>query len=374
MAAIYYLVVTVTTVGYGDLIGKTINEIIFQITMLIVGTCVYTWLISSVSTYVQKSNAKNIKYEGKINILEEIKITNPRFSEELYLKILKLLYYRKFHEEEIEKSIVLDSLPNSLKNCLIIEMYKSYINGFNFFKNVENRDFIVQVISKFEPIIGFKGDILLEEGEFVDDIIFIKNGTLSLEIWIDTKHPEKSIKNYLINNGFLRKREEKLNHCAKPFPKNIEEKYNPEDNIKKLKVLNIRKNEHFGDVFMFLNKKCPLYVRVKSRKADLLLLKKLDAIEISTNYQDIWKKIMKRPLANSKIITRLTMKLITNFCNFHGIKMNVFKKRKKSNYYPNYYLRPNIINNKIKKPKIKKVLNKTKVEKKNRKKIKYEKK
>ena len=48
--------------------------------MLIAGTCVYTWLISSVSTYVQKSNEKNIKYEGKIQILEEIRLNNRNFN------------------------------------------------------------------------------------------------------------------------------------------------------------------------------------------------------------------------------------------------------------------------------------------------------
>ena len=40
-------------------------------------------------------------------------------------------------------------------------MYKTYINGFLFFKNVENTDFIVQVISKLEPIIGYKDEILI---------------------------------------------------------------------------------------------------------------------------------------------------------------------------------------------------------------------
>ena len=340
LAAIYYLVVTVTTVGYGDLIGRTIYEIIFQIIMLIAGTCVYTWLISSVSTYVQKSNEKDIKYEGKVQILEEIKLNNPYFSEELYLKILKLLYYRKFHEEESEKNIVLDSLPNSLKNNLIIEMYKSYINGFIFFKNVENRDFIVQIISKLEPILGFKGDILIEEGEYVDDIIFIKNGVLSLEIWIDMFNPQESIRRYLINNGFLSNKELNLEHVKTPFPKYLENK--GKDNIKKITILNIRKNEHFGDVFMFLNKKCPLNIKVKSRKADLLLLKKLDAINICTNYQDIWKRIIRRPLANAKTITKLTLKLITDFCNFYGIKSKFFKKRKKNKNFPIYYLRPKV--------------------------------
>jgi len=52
---------------------------------------------------------------------------------------------------------------------------------------------------------------------------------------------------------------------------------------------------------MFLNKKSPVYVRVKSNKADLLLLKKLDALKISSNYPNIWKSILKKPLENNKL-------------------------------------------------------------------------
>jgi hypothetical protein len=82
-------------------------------------------------------------------------------------------------------------------------MYKPFINGFLFFKGIENREFIVQVISKLEPILGIKGDVLIQEGEFIEDIIFVKNGVLSLEIWVDLDFPEDSIENYLIEYGFL---------------------------------------------------------------------------------------------------------------------------------------------------------------------------
>ena len=330
LAAIYYLVMTVTSVGYGDLIGNTQNEIIFQITMLIAGTCVYTWLISSVSTYVQKSNEKDQKYERKIQILEEMKILNPNFSEDLYLRIIKLLNYRKFHEEETEKNIVLESLPNTLKNILIIEMYKTYINGFIFFKNIENRDFIVKVISKLEPIIGFKDDLLVEEGEHIEDIIIIKHGVLSLEVWIDMKRPKRYIENYLIKNEFCPSNNKKTN-----YSRNLTKYYekDPTDkSIKKLKILNMRKNEHFGDVFMFLNKKSPLWIRVRSRKADLLLLKKLDAIDISANYKDIWKKILKGPIVNTKMMMRNIYKILKNFCNYYGIRSLLFKKNKNNNF------------------------------------------
>ena len=383
LGAIHYLIETVTTVGYGDVIGKSIKEICFQVIMLIAGTCIYSWLISSVSNYVKKMNEKNIKYEEKIQILEEIKLNNPNFTEELYDKILRLLHYRKYHEEETEKNIVLNSIPNSLKNLLVIEMYKSFINGFLFFKGIENREFIVQIISKLKPVLGIKGEVLIQEGEFIEDIIFVKNGVLSLEIWIDLNFPKNSIEDYLIEYGFfndseIKKLKKDINNKEKStfLPSSLGDNYNTitentnfnkfyyfkkdriilEEHKKKIKVLNIRKNQHFGDVYMFLNKKSPLFVRVKSNKADLLLLKKLDALKISSNYPNIWKNILKKPLENTKIINNLTIKALSIFCNFYGIKTTLFKRKKNNKTYPLYYLIPSLNHKKTKhlKKKIKK--------------------
>ena len=368
LAAIQYLVETVTTVGYGEITGRSIKEIVFQIIMLIFGTCIYSWLVSTISNYVKKMNEVNIKYEEKFNILEEIKLHNPNFSEKLYDTIFRLLHYRKYHEEETEIDKLLDSLPNSLKNTLLVRMNKVYTESFSFFKDIENRDFIVQVISKLSPVLGIKGDILIKEGEYFDDIIFIKNGILSLEVWIDMDNPKKSVQTYLNNNIFNKNNNSNITKNAKPlnfYFKNLskintKDKYLYDDeiplnsnNVKKLKVLNIRRNEHFGDVYMFLNKKSPLYVRVKSIKVDLLLLKKIDALNISYNYPDIWKKILKKPLANSKIITHLTLKALSTFCNLNGIKSKVFKKRKKPEYFPPYYLIPTINYKKLSLAKIK---------------------
>ena len=367
IGAIYYLVMTVTTVGYGDLLGKSVAEIIFQIIMIIAGTCIYSWIISSISTYVKKLNEKNLKYEEKIQILEEIKL-NSHINKNLYNKIIRLLNYRKYHEEETEKNIILESVPNALKNTLLIEMYKTYINEFTFFRGIENRDFIVQIISKLSPIIGTKGDILIQEGEYIEEIIFVKNGVLSLEVWIDMLYPEESVHNYLIDNGFIDLKGGSFFQASSKFSKNSTispfskrnsnfglnttfnhyfEKIDNKNEIarngnkKKLKILDIRKNEHFGDVFMFLNKKSPLYMRVHSSVADLLFLKKLDAISISDRYPEIWKNIIKKPLENTKIISNLTLKTLSTFCNLYGIKTELFRKKNKKKF-PKYYLRPTI--------------------------------
>ena len=82
-------------------------------------------------------------------------------------------------------------------------MYKPFINNFIFFKNIKNRDFIVQVVSKLKPALSVKGDMVVQEGDFIEDIIFIKDGLLSLEIKIDLDYPDKSIEDYLNKNNLI---------------------------------------------------------------------------------------------------------------------------------------------------------------------------
>ena len=44
---------------------------------------------------------------------------------------------------------------------------------------------------------------------------------------------------------------------------------------------------------MFLGQISPLDVRVRSKKSELFFLKKIDAIKISSSYQNIWSRINK---------------------------------------------------------------------------------
>ena len=379
IAAIYYIIVTITTVGYGDLVGNSLIEIIFQAIILIAGTCIYSWLISSTSSYIKKMSDINIHYENKLKILEEIRISNPNFTQDLYEKIIRLLNYRKYYEE-IDKQIILESLPYSLRNSLIIEMYKPFINNFIFFKNIKNRDFIVQVVSKLKPALSVKGDILIQEGDFIEDIVFVKDGILSLEIKINMDYPDKSIEEYLnshelISGNNQKSKKRNLNEQTMNLHRDVEikssqlfkskllEAYqdssistNIMQHLKRIKanletenntfikIINLRKNEHFGDVFMFLNNRCPLYLKVRTKKAELLLLKKLDAVSISTTYPRIWKKIIAKSLINTKKIKNLTLKTLVIFCNFHGIKTKFFKQKKYSVYDLKNIIPDNIYN------------------------------
>ena len=328
LTSLYFIIVTITTVGYGDITGDSIPEILFQMVLLILGTIIYSFIISYFSNMIVKISQKSINFKNKLDILNEIKINHPKMSNVIYNEVLRNLRNEQYYEKK-DKQLLFQNLPYYLKNILIMQMYKPIIKSFNFFKDIDNSDFIVKVTTSLKPLISIKGDILIQEGDYIKEIFFVKQGVIGLTICINLKRPEHSIQKYYD----LIEIEKEVSHLKTILSKRANNKFintinatflsikdeeeslysenSVNDEIEEINIIEIRANEHFGDALMFLNEKCPLKVKIKTKKAELLILKKVEAIEIYSVYPHIWKKINKKSLYNMKQIY-LKIKKILN--------------------------------------------------------------
>ena len=352
VASTYFILVTITTVGYGDITGDSYLEIIFQMILLIVGTLAYSFVISYISNYIVKKNQKSLAFEKNLNILKEIKMENPNLKDSVYHECIKNLFNEQLYERK-DKSMLFDCLPYSLKNKLIMEMYKPFVKNFIFFKHIENSDFIAKVVTSLKPLLSFKENILIQEGDFIKEIFFVKKGALSLNICYDKENIEESISKFIGVNEFGKI---KITFMPAPMLNNTQEKdldididnylmskktiknnkHNSMD-IQEIKIIEIRKNEHFGDALMFLNERSPLVVKVKSKIAELLVLRKMEAIEIYSIYPIIWKRINKKSLFNMEQIKMKIKNGLFFIAKKYGseAKRNILEKSKSLNRFMN---------------------------------------
>ena len=259
----------------------------------------------------------------------------------------RLVRYLNYNKSRYKYDIkyVLDSLPSSIQNNLIIEIYKPIIKNFQFFKYLENSDFFVKIVTSMKPIIAMKEDILIHEGDVIEDIIFIKKGILSLEVGInlnDTKnfieeYLNSSLKNTEVTNKFSSNNLSRFQSII-PFKTNATFFSYITSNTKKfeiktipkkyIKIIDLRKNEHFGDALMILNEKSPVAIKVRSKNAELLFLQKTDATEISNVYPNIWKRIVNKSLFNMNQIKNIIKKKIILYCELNDIHINPELKKK----------------------------------------------
>jgi CRP-like cAMP-binding protein len=342
--ATYYIISTVTTVGYGDISTYTLTEKIFGVLLLLVGIFAYSFAVTSVSNYVQKINSKNEEYEKRIEIFQDILKQNPHISSELTEQIFRNLKYQYNTEKKsFDFNEIYDGLPLGLKNSLIMNMYKPIIEKFIFFKGLSNKDFIVRILLSFKPLIAVKNDILIKNGDFMEEIIFIKTGKLSLDVPVDLFSQKKNGNS--INNSFLFSNRNLSNNDTKEktiiFDNNcinftnkfkndylkerLKQKFlNKEKKITTyIQILTLRENEHFGIITIFLNKRSILRVKVRSKESELLLLKKEDILELASQFPQIWKKINQRSLINYNQVQLLIKKAIEIYNMTNNIIQNI---------------------------------------------------
>ena len=367
ITSFYFLMTTMTTVGYGDIVCISLIERIFHIILLAIGTILYTFLVSKISYYLRDQSHEYIKLKKDLDTLENIRISNPNMPFKLYYKIKNHLLNISKKRKKNGISLFISDIPEMLKNNILFTIYSKQIDNFSIFKDVKNSSFVLQVLSYFIPIVSKKEEILILEGEYIENIIFVKDGRLAMEIVIDLNDPYKSIQKYLdinfngisreeeevsnieaINraNTLLKLKDENFNELKEKlcniiidkqktiFNNNITENnngvsvdigrmdfskefLNNSEDYEILKVFDVRKNEHFGDVHMSLQKPSPITLRTKTRIADLLLLRKADTKIISQNYSNIWRNIYNKSYHNLVSIKKLTFRILKRYYNTH---------------------------------------------------------
>ena len=381
LSSFYFLIETLTTVGYGDVICISSIEIFFQLILLSIGIVSYSFIITKFGNYINTRRKEEIELQEKKIQLEQIRIQYPSMPFKLYIKIQDFLVkksYKKANKKNEIKNLV-NNLPEQLRNEMLLIINKDIIDNFIIFKDCKNTDFIIKIISCFTQTICRKESILIKEGDPVENIIFVKDGRLILEATIDLIKPFDSYKKYFTenfkylkdkpknkpslssqnttnnpeDNNNLDKLKKRLNYAIEgvkvgvknntnlyvnnrkssvllqmDLDKSSEEKEKSENDGKNeekgkfqyLKILDIRKNEHFGNIFMFLEKPAPLTLIVKSKIAELFIVRKKDAMMINNIHHNIVKRINEKSFKNLLSIRKKTLQVLKKFFELNNYK------------------------------------------------------
>ena len=374
VTSLYFMITTITTVGYGDIICISFIERIYHIILLVIGTLLYTFLVSKIGNYLRDQSHEQIKLSKDLSILENIRVTYPSMPFKLYSKIKNHLQSIFNKRKKTGISLLINGVPDAIKNDLLFKIYSKVINEFKIFKNIKNSSFVIHILTSFIPIVSKKEEIIVLEGEIIQNIVFVKDGRLSMEISIDLNAPYKSYKKYLEmdytgncepddlkNNNILNKTFSAMNNPEKNYNDlkaqidnvilynqntlinnsridnngisvdlgRLEFSRNDIDNIDNenlqiIKIIDVRKNEHYGDTHILTESPSPFTLKAKSRIAELLLLRKYDVILISKNFPNIWRRIQSKSYHNLISIKKLTFKILKRYFNLYFYNKETF--------------------------------------------------
>jgi hypothetical protein len=261
---LYFNLTTVFTIGYGDIHSVNMYERLYNNVLMIVGVLVYSFAISSLSNIVVKQDKKEKIYRKRMELLDEVKL-NHGLDNDLHKLLSRFLFY-DLQINRVNKMNILDELPFQLRYNLINQIYKCPIQNLKFFKNAP-RDFISRAVILLRQIKLYKNEFVIKTGHYLDEMYFVKSGKLTVRLNIN--------------------------------------KY------KRLKLLHIFPNEHFGEIYMCKRVRCPLEVKVGSKTCELYCLSRMDFIELNEEFPKLIQSHIKKALANATKIELIAKDMLT---------------------------------------------------------------
>lgn len=136
--AVYFIMQTVTTVGYGDVNPTNTKERIFLICLMLVGVVAFSFIAGGLTSIIQALDEKNSEdsaVEAKLMLLRE----RHDFNDNLYIKIRKQVAEGVGSKEEdtLDTNWLVDNLKDEVKENTCVVVFKNF-NDFPFFKKYDH--------------------------------------------------------------------------------------------------------------------------------------------------------------------------------------------------------------------------------------------
>ncbi|KAI3665154.1 hypothetical protein L6452_43775 [Arctium lappa] len=185
--SLYFAIVTMATVGYGDIHAVNLREMIFVMAYVSFDMVLGAYLIGNMTALIVKGS-KTERYRDRMTDLLKYMNRN-RLGRDIRNQIKGHL--RLQYESSYTDSAILHDLPISIRAKISQTLYKSYIGNVSLFKGC-SLEFINQIVSKVHEEFFLPGEVIMEQGNAVEQIYFICHGELE-EIGISEDGSEETV-------------------------------------------------------------------------------------------------------------------------------------------------------------------------------------
>ncbi|VAI72670.1 unnamed protein product [Triticum turgidum subsp. durum] len=173
ITSMYFAIVTMTTVGYGDIHAVNLREMIFVMIYVSFGMVLGAYLIGNMTAIVVKGSATE-RFRDKMK--EAIMYMNRhKLGKDIREQIKGHL--RLQYESSRTEASVLRDIPISIRAKISQTLYMPYIERTPLFKGC-SAEFLQQIVARLQEEFYLPEEVVLEQGSVVDQLYFVCQGAL----------------------------------------------------------------------------------------------------------------------------------------------------------------------------------------------------
>lgn len=183
--SLYWVIETITTVGYGDVVPQNNIQHIYAMMIMLGGVGVYGFVIGNIANILSKRNPAKTQF---YNNLEQLKVFVNYRNIPLSLQKKVRDYYTYIWKKKLgfDESVFLSGLPQGLQNEVSVHLKRQILEKIPLFKGVSD-DFLQEVSLYMRPVIVIPDECIFKEGDAGNEMYFVIRGKL------EVKHAGKAL-------------------------------------------------------------------------------------------------------------------------------------------------------------------------------------
>ena len=152
--SIYFILTTLATVGYGDIVAQSQTEMVFIIFWMLFGVGFYSFSIGLLSSILAEIDLRQNSLSKKIAIMNEF-CQEMNISKKIKDKMRKTLEYNSLKNafSWANKTNAFDELPINLRHEVVMNFHDKVISKIQFFSTCQDKYFVVRIVPLLKPLI-----------------------------------------------------------------------------------------------------------------------------------------------------------------------------------------------------------------------------
>jgi CRP-like cAMP-binding protein len=176
VAAFYWAVTTLTTVGYGDISAHTNLERLVAVCWMVFGIFFFSFTIGSLTAMVTSSDTHETLLTQKIALVEEFS-KYAHLTPDLRTRLKHALSYSSSRTgfSWADRRTIFTELPKDLKYEVAMMMHQGAAAHVQFFEKRE-REFVAEVVPFLVPVLIEEKEFVYKQGEHAGEMYFMVLG------------------------------------------------------------------------------------------------------------------------------------------------------------------------------------------------------
>ncbi|GAX84236.1 hypothetical protein CEUSTIGMA_g11659.t1 [Chlamydomonas eustigma] len=179
--SLYWAMVTMTTVGYGDITPTNAVEMIVCMFVIGVGASMFAYFIGSLSRAIATVDSRQAFLEKKNAAVAEFCMLR-RVPLNLSESIKEFYHYTLPYEMHESETAIIAGLPLNLRTQLVMHMYKEALEKVPMFKGKQPA-FITSLVTHLKMEHYSPGDVIVRQGDVGHEMYFIGDGHVEVRVY-----------------------------------------------------------------------------------------------------------------------------------------------------------------------------------------------